>query len=98
MRFRFTIRDLLWLTLVVALASGWWADRLAIRRWRAEHLAEAREARDLALQNWRIVRAKYETGTVGGETEKEAQAREQYFFYREQLEQAAGAWLYFHPQ
>jgi len=26
MRFRFTIRDLLWLTLVVALATGWWLD------------------------------------------------------------------------
>jgi type II secretory pathway component GspD/PulD (secretin) len=26
MPLRFTIRDLLWLTLVVALAVGWWAD------------------------------------------------------------------------
>jgi hypothetical protein len=26
MRIRFTIRDLLWLTLVVALATGWWVD------------------------------------------------------------------------
>jgi hypothetical protein len=26
MRLRFTIRDLLWLTLVVALAVGWWID------------------------------------------------------------------------
>ena len=26
MRFRFTIRDLLWLTLVVALVVGWWLD------------------------------------------------------------------------
>jgi hypothetical protein len=24
MRFRFTVRDLLWLTAVVALAIGWW--------------------------------------------------------------------------
>jgi len=98
MRLRFTIRDLLWLTLVVALAMGWRADRIAIQRWRAEHLEETKHARDLALQNWRIVRAKYETGTAGGEPEREAQAREQYFFYREQLEQAAEAWLYFHPQ
>jgi hypothetical protein len=30
MRFRFTIRDLLWLTLVVALAVGW---RLSLSRW-----------------------------------------------------------------
>jgi len=27
MRFRFTIRDLLWLTLVVALVAGWLVDR-----------------------------------------------------------------------
>jgi len=26
MRFHFTIRDLLWLTLVVALVVGWWLD------------------------------------------------------------------------
>jgi hypothetical protein len=26
MRFRFTIRDLLWLTLVVAVGTGWWLD------------------------------------------------------------------------
>jgi hypothetical protein len=26
MRLRFTIRDLLWLTVVVALAIGWWLD------------------------------------------------------------------------
>jgi hypothetical protein len=25
--FRFTIRDVLWLTVVVALAVGWWIDR-----------------------------------------------------------------------
>jgi len=30
--FRFTIRDLLWLTLVVALIVGWWVDRRAIQR------------------------------------------------------------------
>jgi hypothetical protein len=27
MRLRFTIRDLLWLTALVALAIGWWLDR-----------------------------------------------------------------------
>jgi hypothetical protein len=30
MRLRFTIRDLLWLTVVVALAIAWWADRSRI--------------------------------------------------------------------
>jgi hypothetical protein len=27
MRFRFTIRDLLWLTLVAAVLVAWWVDR-----------------------------------------------------------------------
>ena len=30
MRLRFSIRDLLWLTVVVALAAGWWVDHGAI--------------------------------------------------------------------
>ena len=30
--FRFTIRDVLWLTVVVALGVGWWADRRARNR------------------------------------------------------------------
>jgi hypothetical protein len=30
MSLRFTIRDLLWLTVVVALAVGWWLDHLQI--------------------------------------------------------------------
>jgi len=34
MRFRFTIRDLLWLTLVIGLIAGWFIDRrnVAIQR------------------------------------------------------------------
>jgi hypothetical protein len=30
--FRFTIRDVLWLTALVALAVGWWLDRNSLRR------------------------------------------------------------------
>jgi hypothetical protein len=30
MRLRFSIRDLLWLTVVVALAAGWWVDHGAM--------------------------------------------------------------------
>jgi hypothetical protein len=30
MRFRFTIRDLLWLTAMIALAVGWWLDHRKI--------------------------------------------------------------------
>jgi serine protease Do len=31
MRLRFTIRDLLWLTLVIALAVGWWVDHQKLK-------------------------------------------------------------------
>ena len=30
MKLRFTIRDLFWLTLVVALAVGWWLDHRSL--------------------------------------------------------------------
>lgn len=30
MRFRFTLRDLLWLTALLAMGFGWWADRRTI--------------------------------------------------------------------
>lgn len=45
-------------------------------------------ARDAALDTWRRVQALYETGRRGGEAEKEAQAREQYFRFQEQVENA----------
>ena len=32
---RFTIRDLLWLTAMLAMGLGWWADRSALNKhWR----------------------------------------------------------------
>jgi hypothetical protein len=36
MRFHFAIRDLLWLTTLVALTAGWWADRTALKNQLAE--------------------------------------------------------------
>jgi hypothetical protein len=33
---RFSIRDVLWLTVVVGLAVGWWMDRRAVIRLRLE--------------------------------------------------------------
>lgn len=44
--------------------------------------------RDSALQTWRRVYALYIVSAVGGEAEKEAQAREQYFLFRAQVENA----------
>jgi outer membrane protein TolC len=46
------------------------------------HLA----ARDRALETWRRVHTLYVNGRRGGEAEKEAQAREQYFRLQEQVE------------
>lgn len=31
--FRFTIRDLFWLTLIVALVLGWWIDHRLLSLW-----------------------------------------------------------------
>jgi hypothetical protein len=44
MRLRFTIRDLLWLAVVVALAVGWWVDRRSIQRQSAIEFNEFRQA------------------------------------------------------
>lgn len=45
-------------------------------------------ARDAALDTWRKVHALYETGRRGGEAEKEAQAREQYFRFQQDVQNA----------
>jgi hypothetical protein len=45
-------------------------------------------ARDLALETWRRVYALYRTGRRGGEAEKEAQAREQFFSFEELVQNA----------
>lgn len=43
--FRFTLRDILWLTLVIAMALGWWVDRAyTARRHRREKNAILDEA------------------------------------------------------
>ena len=46
--FRFTIRDVLWLTALVAMAAGWWVDRYflveAYRGARTGYILESRYA------------------------------------------------------
>ena len=50
---------------------------------------EARKiGRDSALEAWRRVHALYVEQSRGGEADKEAQAREQYFFFRSEVEQS----------
>lgn len=43
--FRFTIRDLLWLTVVVALMLGWWLHYWTSQRLQAERNRQATELR-----------------------------------------------------
>ncbi len=51
-------------------------------------------ARDAALETWRRVRALYDAGRRGGEAEKEAQAREQFYRFQEEVENALGGRLF----
>ncbi len=44
--------------------------------------------RDSALQTWRKIYTLYEKGAKGGEADKEAQSREQYFLFRSTAEQS----------
>ena len=43
-------------------------------------------ARDAALDTWRRIHALYEAGRRGGEAEKEAQSREQFFRFQEEVQ------------
>ncbi len=45
-------------------------------------------ARDSALETWRRIHALYVTGRRGGEADKEAQARDQYYFFQAEVEDA----------
>lgn len=54
------------------------------------NLNAVQAGRDSALQTWREVHALYEEGAKGGEAEREAQAREQYFVFRSQVENTLG--------
>ena len=45
-------------------------------------------ARDSALETWRQIHALYVTGRRGGEADKEAQARDQYYYFQAEVEDA----------
>ena len=46
------------------------------------------QARDSALETWRRIQALADAGRVGGEADKEAEAREQYYRFQEDVENA----------
>ena len=67
--FRFTIRDVLWLTVLVALLIAWRIERgksNALSRERDEAIARWRAASDKWLQATKLIRPSYRDGAVGG--------------------------------
>jgi len=52
------------------------------------NLESNKSGRDAALQTWKEVHAKFIVGAKGGEADREAQSREQYFLFRASLETA----------
>jgi hypothetical protein len=64
MRLRFTIRDLLWLTVLVAVCVAWWLDR----RSTASLVTEARVKLLQANEFWleaKAIKAKYSQNDPG---------------------------------
>jgi beta-lactamase regulating signal transducer with metallopeptidase domain len=47
------------------------------------------QGRDEALQTWKEIHAKYMAGAKGGEADREAQSREQYFLFRAAVQSSA---------
>jgi len=76
--FEFGVRNL-----ISNVENAYWDLYFAYRDLHAKIVA-----RDSALETWRRVRALYDTGREGGEADKEAQARDQYFFFQAEVEEA----------
>ncbi len=69
--------------LVNETENAYWELYFAYRSLEAQ-----KTGRDSALQTWKKINALMRVGAVGGEAEKEAQARSQYFLFRSQVENA----------
>jgi len=83
--FRFTIRDVLWLTVVVALGVGWWLDRKAHKSDLVSQQRAAQERLDKSLAQ---LKAKMELDLQVERIEHEATRRSWKF---EKLRRAAAA-------
>ncbi|MBL9124839.1 MAG: TolC family protein [Planctomycetaceae bacterium] len=76
--FEYAVRNL-----VMEVETAYWELHFQYR-----NLDALLAGRDSALVTYQRVHALWVTGSVGGEAEKEAQAREQYFLFRGQVENA----------
>ncbi|MBN2293137.1 MAG: TolC family protein [Pirellulales bacterium] len=68
--------------LVRDVEQAYWSLNLAYRE-----LDSVISGRDSALETWRKIHSLFELGARGGEAEKEAQARRQYFLFLAQVEE-----------
>ena len=68
--------------LVNDVEKAYWNLQLAYRE-----LDSVIAGRDSALETWRKIHSLFEVGARGGEAEKEAQSREQYFLFLAQVEE-----------
>jgi hypothetical protein len=59
--FRFSIRDVLWLTVVVALGVGWWVDHSSLGKRLGEATEDAKTLARLANPRKRLRGAQYFT-------------------------------------
>ncbi len=69
--------------LVDDVENAYWELYFAYRA-----LAAAEVGRDSALQTWQKIKAQFDVNAKGGEADKEAESRNQYFTFRAQVEQA----------
>lgn len=82
--FELSVRDL-----VDEVEDAYWNLYFAYR-----NLASRIAARDAALATWRRVEALRDRGRIGGEADKEAEAREQYYRFQEEVENALSGQLF----
>lgn len=69
--------------MVADVENGYWDLYFAYRDLQTKTVA-----RDNALKTWRRINALFQTDGKGGEADKEAQAREQYYRFQEEVENA----------
>lgn len=66
-----------------AVETAYWDLYLAYRKFEAQT-----QMRDAALAGWQYIRTRFDQGLPGGESDKEAQAREHFFEMQDQVEAA----------
>ena len=69
--------------LISNVENAYWDLHFAYRDLNAKIIA-----RDSALETWRRIHALFVTGRKGGEADKEAQARDQYYYFQAEVEDA----------